>query len=616
VAVTLQSHASFAGEAMACGERTPLALIDGPCSAGIALGEALTNLLAADVRALTDVRCSANWMVNSGEELEDLTLYKTVQKLGMDLAPKLGVCIPVGKDSMSMKTVWQDKGEQKRVTAPCSLVVSAFAPVADARKTLTPALQTVAGGSVLVLIDLALGKNRLGGSILAQCYNTFGDEAPDMVCTDAFNAFAKGMVNVRDSGLAVAYHDRSDGGLAAAVCEMCFAGRCGADIDIGPLLASGGDILSALFSEELGVVLQVPKEKVDALKAAFDTAGLPARAVVVLGAVQKEGIKFSNGETTLISDSRANLHRAWAETSWRLQSMRDNAKCAQEEYDTILDDEDPGLHSHTTFTTPEPRTPGADAPKVAILREQGINGQVEMAWAFRVAGFNVEDVHMSDILSGKKSLATYRGLVCCGGFSYGDTLGAGRGWARTILHNEKASEEFRAFFARPTTFTLGICNGCQMVAELAKAGLVPNATNWPTFTYNECGQFEARAVMLRVEKSESIFFQGMEGSRIPVAVAHGEGRAQFAEGKSCSPSAVYVDNRGQPTLKYPANPNGSPASEASVCSSDGRVTVLMPHPERVVRSVTHSWHPDSWGEYSPWLKFFANARDWCDRNAA
>eukprot|EP01062_Namystynia_karyoxenos_P066064 TRINITY_DN60080_c0_g1_i1.p1 TRINITY_DN60080_c0_g1~~TRINITY_DN60080_c0_g1_i1.p1 ORF type:complete len:1344 (+),score=386.91 TRINITY_DN60080_c0_g1_i1:94-4032(+) len=627
-AVTLSSHGAHCGEAMACGERPPLALIDGPASAGIALGEALTNLLAADVRQLTDVRCSANWMVNSGEEQEDYALYRTCEKLGMDLAPQLGVCIPVGKDSMSMKTIWKDpSGEEKRVTAPVSLVITAFAPVGDVRLTVTPDLQTVSHPTSVVFADLSLGRRRLSGSIAAQCYGTMGAEAPDMPSCDAVQAFARAMVPMRDRRLALAYHDRSDGGLATTLCEMCFAGHLGLTADISTLAAGGdaSDLIAALFCEELGVALQVDDAKLPEVRSIFAEAGFPAGALHVLGPVTADQrIVIRCGEQSLIAASRAALHRVWAETSYRMQALRDNPECAQQEYDSILDTADPGLSPHITFDIPDPVTPAVDAPTVAILREQGINGQVEMAWAFRCAGFTVEDVHMSDILSGQTTLKRFRGVVCCGGFSYGDTLGAGRGWASTILHNSVAREEFRSFFARPSTFTLGICNGCQMMAELAQSGLIPGAEGWPRFTYNESGQFEARVCTLLIDDSPSIFMQGMGGSRIPVAVAHGEGRAEFADeagAAACAPAARYVDNWGKPTMVYPLNPNGSPGGLASVTSADGRATLMMPHPERVVRTAANSWTPDCeqqpncprWGEYSPWLKFFRNARLWCAR---
>eukprot|EP01065_Artemidia_motanka_P019765 TRINITY_DN2358_c1_g1_i1.p1 TRINITY_DN2358_c1_g1~~TRINITY_DN2358_c1_g1_i1.p1 ORF type:complete len:1306 (+),score=466.78 TRINITY_DN2358_c1_g1_i1:77-3994(+) len=627
-AVTLSSHGSFVGEAMSCGERTPLALIDGPCSAGIALGEALTNILCADVEKLTDVRCSANWMVNSKEELEDYTLYRTVEKLGMDLAPQLGVCIPVGKDSMSMKTIWKGAdGEERKVTAPVSLVISAFAPVRDARLTVTPDLKSVKEPSSILFVDLSLGRRRLGGSILAQCYKTMGVEAPDMPSCEAVKAFARAMVPLRRRRLALAYHDRSDGGLAGLLCEMCFAGHLGVDVDVAGMQGGDSSPIAALFNEELGVALQVRDSEIAEVQQILSSSDFPSSAVHVLGKVTAEQrIVIRSGADRLISDARTELHRIWAETSWRMQAARDNAKCAQEEYDTLLDESDPGLSPKVTFDIPQPvrEVPGS-APSVAIMREQGINGQVEMAWAFRAAGFNVEDVHMSDVLAGPGKLARFRGIVFCGGFSYGDTLGAGRGWASTILHNATAKEEFRQFFERPTTFALGVCNGCQMVAELAKAGLIPGAAGWPQFTYNESGQFEARVCTVKVGQTPSIFFRGMEGSCLPVAVAHGEGRAEFAsesDERTCAPAATYVDNRGQQTQTYPYNPNGSPGGLASVTSADGRVTAVMPHPERVLRSVTNSWAPDSepepptqpWGEYGPWLKFFANARQWCEQS--
>eukprot|EP01064_Diplonema_japonicum_P025979 TRINITY_DN37407_c0_g1_i1.p1 TRINITY_DN37407_c0_g1~~TRINITY_DN37407_c0_g1_i1.p1 ORF type:complete len:1297 (+),score=378.53 TRINITY_DN37407_c0_g1_i1:44-3934(+) len=620
VAVTCSSYDSYHGEAMANGERTPVAVIDGPSSAGLAVGEALTNILAADVEALKDVRFSANWMVNSGSNEEDYSLYRTVEKIGMDLSPKLGIAIPVGKDSMSMKSIWKDEKGDKKVAAPLSVVITAFAPVRDVRNTITPDLKAVSCDTVIVMVDLALGARRLGGSILAQCFKTMGTDAPDMVSTDAIVAFSKAMTKLREGKHVLAYHDRSDGGLASALTEMCIAGHMGIDVNLGEA-ANNGDVLSLLFNEELGVALQVRASDIDTVKEIFVSSGLDAKHVAVLGKVTKEQrVILRTSQGVAVDRKRVELHRIWAETSYRMQAMRDNAECAKQEFDVILDEEDPGLSSKLTFDIPKPMPIVDNAPSVAILREQGVNGHVEMAWAFRSAGFRVHDVHMSDVLTGATTLDKFRGVVSCGGFSYGDTLGAGRGWASTIKGNPQALTQFKTFFHRPDTFALGICNGCQMLGSLWD--LVPGAAEWPTFTYNESTQFEARVSMVKVQGSKSVFFNEMEGSVIPVAVSHGEGRAEFrseADQKACAVPLRYVDTRGQTAKTFPYNPNGSPEGIAGVCSADGRVTALMPHPERVLRTFCNSWTPDheaesenKWGDYSPWLQMFVNARKWCN----
>eukprot|EP01063_Lacrimia_lanifica_P027153 TRINITY_DN3774_c0_g1_i1.p1 TRINITY_DN3774_c0_g1~~TRINITY_DN3774_c0_g1_i1.p1 ORF type:complete len:747 (+),score=308.44 TRINITY_DN3774_c0_g1_i1:1861-4101(+) len=625
VAVTASGYDAFTGEAMALGERTPVAIISGPASAGLAVGEALTNILASDVATLKDVRFSANWMVNSGSSEEDYNLFKTVEKIGMDLAPKLGIAIPVGKDSMSMKSIWTDEdGKDKKVAAPLSVVITAFAPVQDVRNTITPDLKAVKGESQIILVDLAKGKTRLGGSVVGQCYNSIGDEAPGMEDPALFVAFAKAMSELRGKKKVLAYHDRSDGGLIAAMCEMAFAGRLGFEMDLGDM-TSQAKVVEHLFNEELGVALQVRKADADNVIAAFVDAGMPAADVKVVATVTSAPlvhVKSSLG--THISRTRTDLHRIWSATSYELQAQRDNPKCAKEEYDALLDEADTGLFSKLTFQIPKPLAPSTTAPKVAILREQGVNGHVEMAWAFRCAGFNTFDVHMSDVLGGKVSLGDFRGLVCCGGFSYGDCLGAGRGWANTIKRNKTAALEFKQFFERKDTFSLGICNGCQMLGSLWD--LIPGAGAWPKFTYNESTQFEARVSLVKVEgDNKSIFFKDMAGSVFPVAVSHGEGRAEFrGEGDQaqCAVPLRYADYKGQETQVFPANPNGSPNAIAGVTSADGRATALMPHPERILRTSCSSWSPDSepeptsapWGDYTPWLKFFNNARQWCDAN--
>eukprot|EP01059_Diplonema_ambulator_P004072 TRINITY_DN13760_c0_g3_i1.p1 TRINITY_DN13760_c0_g3~~TRINITY_DN13760_c0_g3_i1.p1 ORF type:complete len:1296 (+),score=515.77 TRINITY_DN13760_c0_g3_i1:77-3964(+) len=620
VSVTASSYDSHYGEAMSNGERTPVAVIDGPSSAGLAVGEAITNILAADVQTLKDVRFSANWMVNSGSNEEDYSLYRTVEKIGMDLAPKLGIAIPVGKDSMSMKSIWKDEHGDKKVAAPLSVVITAFAPVKDVRNTVTPDLKHMSCDTVIMMVDLAQGAKRLGGSILAQCYKTMGTECPDMTSPEAVVSFANAMAKLREGKLLLAYHDRSDGGLAATLTEMCIAGHLGVDVNLGEA-TDDEDVLKLLFNEELGVALQVRASDADKVKEILVAAGLDAAHVTVLGKVttaQRVIIRTSQG--VAIDRSRVELHRTWAETSYRMQAMRDNAECAKQEYDTILDEEDPGLTCKLTFDIPKPMPAVDGAPKVAILREQGVNGHIEMAWAFRCAGFKVQDVHMSDVLSGAVTLDSFRGVACCGGFSYGDTLGAGRGWASTIKGNKQALSEFKTFFHRPDTFALGICNGCQMLGNLWD--LVPGATSWPKFTYNTSTQFEARVCLVKVQNSKSVFFNSMEESVIPVAVSHGEGRAEFRseeDQKACAVALRYVDTRGSPTMTFPYNPNGSPEGIAGVTSEDGRVTALMPHPERVARTFSNSWSPchepesaDLWGDYSPWLQMFVNARRWCN----
>eukprot|EP01060_Flectonema_neradi_P028757 TRINITY_DN3873_c0_g2_i3.p1 TRINITY_DN3873_c0_g2~~TRINITY_DN3873_c0_g2_i3.p1 ORF type:complete len:1309 (+),score=330.52 TRINITY_DN3873_c0_g2_i3:512-3928(+) len=616
VSVTCSSYDGNTGEAMACGERTPVAVIDGPSSAGMAVGEAITNILAADIATLKDVRFSANWMVNSGNNVDDYSLFKTVEKIGMDLAPKLGICIPVGKDSMSMKTIWDDK----KVTAPLSVVISAFSPVADVRKTLTPDIKKIDAKSNLVFIDLALGNKRLGASILEQCYKEMSGTAPDMVSTDAILAFTKAMHEIRKESVVLAYHDRSDGGLLATISEMCFAGHSGATFNFN----MSGSPLEILFNEELGVVLQVRSSDIDKLSNVFTSAGFPAEHIHTIGEVTTdESITINVGGNKVLQSSRASLHQIWAETSYQMQSHRDNAKTAKQEFDLIANTADTGLFSKLTFDIPAPVTVSASSPQIAILREQGVNGHVEMAWSFKLAGFKTIDVHMSDLLSGAVTLSNFRGIAFCGGFSYGDTFGAGRGWASSIRGNAKTLSEFKAFFNRKDTFALGVCNGCQMLGSLWD--LIPGAQNWPNFTYNESTQFEARQVMVKVADSKSILLQGMNGSVIPVVASHGEGRAEFrneTDISKVSTAVSYVDYTGEATTTFPCNPNGSPQGIAGVTSECGRFTAMMPHPERVIRTVAHSWSPDlepepkeaKWGDHSPWLKMFQNARKWCDDN--
>ncbi len=608
VAVTLADYRGYAGEAMAMGERTPLALIDAPASGRMAVGEAITNLMAAPVARLGDIRLSANWMAAAGHPGEDARLYDTVRAVGMELCPALGIAIPVGKDSMSMKTVWEHQGERREMAAPLSLIVSAFAPLADVRGTLTPALRTDLGDTDLVLIDLGCGRDRLGGSALAQVYDQLGDQVPDLDDPDLLRRCFELVQRLREEELLLAYHDRSDGGLAVTLVEMAFAGRCGLDIDLGAV----ADPLAALFSEELGVVLQVRHRDGDDLMLRLEQAGLGHCARILGTTRDDERILIRAGERLLIDDTRGRLQRTWSETSYRMQALRDNPDCARQAFERI-DQPDPGLRPRLSFDPAEDvAAPYIEKgrPPVAILREEGVNGQQEMAWAFHQAGFECVDVHMSDILSGAVTLERFRGLVACGGFSYGDVLGAGLGWAKSVLFNARARDQFQAFFERDDTFALGVCNGCQMLSALKE--LIPGAGHWPRFVRNRSEQFEARFVMVAVEESPSILLDGMAGSHLPIAVAHGEGRAEYPTGADLAKGVAlrYIENDGTPAERYPANPNGSPQGITGLTSDDGRVTIMMPHPERVVRTVQNSWHPDDWGEDGPWMRLFRNARRW------
>ena len=616
VAVTLMGFDTYRGEAMAMGERTPLALINAPASGRMAVGEAITNIAAGRIESLGEVKLSANWMAPAGHPGEDAALYDTVQAVGMELCPALGISIPVGKDSMSMKTSWQEAKQRREVTAPVSLIVSAFAPVADARRTLTSQLRALRENTVLVLIDLGRGRNRLGGSALAQVYGQLGDSAPDLDEPDKLKAFFETVQALNAAGLLLAYHDRSDGGLFVTLCEMMFASHVGVTIDIDALVNEGG-VLAALFNEELGAVLQVRRRDLVAVEEAFETAGLAAECHPT-GTVNRTGRFIVHaGGREIYSESGITLQRAWAETTHRMQKLRDNPVCAQQEFDRVLDAADPGLHAKLTFDPAEDIAAALIAtgarPRIAVLREQGVNGQIEMAAAFHRAGFDAVDVHMSDIIGGRASLRDFQGFVACGGFSYGDVLGAGEGWAKSILFNPRARDEFEAFFRRGDSFALGVCNGCQMMSNLRS--LIPGAGHWPHFVRNRSEQFEARFVMVEVAASPSLFFAGMAGSRMPIANAHGEGYAEFpsrAHLEAARPLVAlrYVDNRGKPTMLYPLNPNGSPEGITGLTTADGRFTIVMPHPERVFRTVQNSWHPDQWGEDGPWMRMFRNARKW------
>ncbi len=611
-AITATGFEASTGEAMAMGERPVLALIDAAASARMAVGEAVTNIASAHIARLSDVRLSANWMAACGQGDEDARLFDAVKAVGAELCPQLGIAIPVGKDSLSMKAQWRGSdGKAQIQTAPMTLIVSAFAPVADVRRSLTPQLRTDAGDTRLILLDLGGGKNRLGGSALAQVHGQIGDVVPDV---DDPEILSRAFALVQEWNLVdklLACHDRSDGGLFATVCEMAFAGHCGVDIVLNAL---GADPLASLFSEELGLVLQVRSADAAALCAAAEVAGVSA---LDIGSIRSDdAIRFSAAGGEIFSDSRERLYKTWAETSHRLASLRDNPDCAREEFAAAGAKDDPGLGMHLSF---EPATSPAAAigkrPRVAILREQGVNGQAEMAYAFHAAGFESVDVHMTDILEGSVKLDDFAGLAACGGFSYGDVLGAGQGWAKTILFSARGREQFQAFLARNDRFALGVCNGCQMFAALKD--IVPGAQAWPTFQRNRSEQFEARWGMVEIVESRSLFFAGMAGSRLPIAVAHGEGRAQFAcEGdlrvlhEARQVSMRFVDNHGRVASAYPQNPNGSPDGITAICNQDGRVSILMPHPERTVAGTAGSWWPSRWDRHTPWMRMFRNARNW------
>jgi phosphoribosylformylglycinamidine synthase len=617
-AVTLTSYTGYTGEAVAVGERSPVAVLDAAASARLAVGEALLNLASAPVAALGDVKLSANWMAAAGHPGEDAALFDAVHAVGMDLCPALGVSIPVGKDSLSMRVVW-DEG-RRSITAPVSLVVTAFAPVADARQALTPELALDRGDTELLLVDLSAGRGRLGGSALAQVYGALGREPPDVDDPAPLRALFSAMAELRGAGLVLAYHDRSDGGLFVTLIEMAFAAGTGLRARLDGTAPSA---LSALFNEELGAVLQVRASDAERVLATLERHGLKRGVgghLFVFGAPTSDGrVSFEYGHETVFGEELSALRLAWSETSFRMQALRDNTECATVAYQALSDPEALALAPKITFDLDaDPArsfvTSAHERPRVAILREQGVNGQVEMAAAFAQAGFDAVDVHMSDLLDQHLSLDGFRGLVACGGFSYGDVLGAGQGWARSILLHARAREAMTAFFARKDAFALGVCNGCQALSALKV--LIPGAETWPSFQRNLSEQFEARLVQVAVGRSPSLFFQGMEGSILPIPVAHGEGRAEFADGAlaACEKQGLislrYVDGRGRVAGRYPQNPNGSPGAITGLTTPDGRVTIVMPHPERAFRAVQHSWHPRGWGEHSPLFRLFQNARAW------
>jgi phosphoribosylformylglycinamidine synthase len=635
-AVTTMSFEGYKGEAMAMGERTPVAVIDAAASGRMAVGEAITNIAAAPIADIADIKLSANWMAACGQPGQDAALYDTVKAVGMELCPALGISIPVGKDSLSMRTTWNDGGEAKAVISPVSLIVSAFAPVPDVRRTLTPQLRTDLGETSLILIDLGRGKNRLGASALAQVTQQVGNDTPDLDDPQDLKAFFAAIQQLNADGKLLAYHDRSDGGLYAALCEMAFAGRAGVSVNLDILAMEGehasdhGDAknwasqvgerrnemtLRALFSEELGAVVQVRYDERSEVMNVLRSFDLGACSHII-GKVNDRGvIEFTRDTKVIYAKRRSELHRLWSETSWRIARLRDNPECVDQEYERLLDEQDPGFTPKLVHDTNEniaaPFIATGARPSVAILREQGVNSHIETAWAVHQAGFKAVDVHMSDLIAGRAKLDDFQGLIAVGGFSYGDVLGAGEGWAKTILFNAAMREQFAAFFGRSDTFGMGVCNGCQMMSNLKS--IIPGAEAWPKFTRNKSEQFEARFGMVEVMESPSIFFRDLAGTHAPLAIAHGEGFADFSQTGDLDKvvqALRYIDNRGQATEQYPFNPNGSPGGLTAVTTPDGRFTVMMPHAERVARTVTMSWHPDGWGENSPWARMFQNARKW------
>lgn len=607
VAVTSVSFDGSAGEAMAMGERTPLAVTNSPAAARMAIGEAVTNIAAADIQKLSDIKLSANWMAAVGHGSEDENLFDSVYAVGEEFAPALGLTIPVGKDSMSMRTTWKEQGKAKSVTSPVSLIITGFAPASYVRKTLTPQLNLSLDTS-LILIDLGSPKPRLGGSALAQVYNQTGGTTPDADPKVIKDFFSK-LTELKRNNKILAYHDRSDGGLLTTLLEMAFASRCGLAIDIKNL---SGNSLEKLFNEELGAVIQVRQQD------AQDILKIFGKKATDLGKPTTNSEIIISDCTELYRNSRAQLESWWSDTSYQLQKLRDNPVAAEQELSAIQDNSDPGLTPHLSFKIQTNRY--TTKPKVAIFREEGVNGHVEMAAAFDSAGFTSVDVHLSDLISGTRKLDEFIGLAACGGFSYGDVLGAGEGWAKSILFNVKLRSEFKKFFVRPDTFSLGICNGCQALSALKE--LIPGADNWPKFIKNTSEQFEGRLVMTEIIDSPSIFFKDMAGSRLPIPVAHGEGRAFFASATDAKIAEAnnliamrYVDNYGKTTEQYPANPNGSPDGITAFTTPDGRATILMPHPERAFQTKQLSWHPDDWGDDSPWLRIFQNACAWTENNS-
>jgi len=621
-AVTCNSYSGYQGEAMSMGERPPVAMLNAPASGRMAVGEAITNIAAACIGKLSNVKLSANWMAAAGTPQEDAKLFDTVKAVALELCTHLGLTIPVGKDSLSMRTVWQEGETQQSVKSPLSLIVSVFAPVDDVRKSVTPQLRTDMGDTALLLVDLGHGKNRLGGSALAHVYKQLGNVPADLDEAEDLKAFFSSIQILMNAGDLLAYHDRSDGGLIVTLLEMAFAGRTGLSVTLDNIATCTKDLFPLLFSEELGAVIQVKLDNVEKVLTLFDHHRLGG-CIHRLGALcEHQAVNITFEGKSLFSGNRITYQRLWSETSYRMQALRDNPVCAQQEFDNLYDDKDEGLHTSLNFDPNKdisaPYIATGVRPKVAILREQGVNGHVEMAAAFDRAGFTAIDVHMSDLVENKGDLSKYKGLVACGGFSYGDVLGAGGGWASSILYHPEVRQSFEQFFHRNDTFSLGVCNGCQMLS-LIKA-LIPGTQHWPQFVRNVSEQFEARTVMVRVEQNASIFFKGMEHVRLPVAVAHGEGQVKFEQSAELQQlkrhrqiALQYVNNKGNITERYPYNPNGSTEGLTGFTSQDGRATIMMPHPERVFRQVQNTWHTKNPNqEDAPWLRIFRNARVWVD----
>ena len=616
VGITIKDHSSMKGEAMAIGERTPVATLNPAASGRLAVAEAITNILSASIERISDIKLSANWMSSIETDAQKQALYETVKAVTLDLCSKLGLVIPVGKDSLSMQTTWEEEGVSKTVVAPLSLVISAFAPVVDVRDTITPELKKTKD-SKLLLIDLGCGKNRLGASCLSQAFNFAAGEPADLDDPELLANFFSAITTLKQQHKILAYHDRSDGGLFATLCEMSFAGKMGLTINLNA--ESKHETIAALFSEELGAVIQVDAGQCSEVFKVFEDFKLSECVSVVADVTEKDEIVINSKSGDKQVFSLFSLRQIWSELSYKMQSLRDNPVTAREGFEALLDEEDPGIQPIISFDISSLCKPKSHKnqkkPKVAILRDQGVNSHVEMAVAFDVAGFEAHDVHMTDVLDANRSLDDFVGLVACGGFSYGDVLGAGGGWAKTILFHSKARKEFELFFSREETFALGVCNGCQMFSQLRE--IIPGTNHWPKFVTNLSEQFEARLNVVEILKSQALFFTDMEGSFLPIVTSHGEGRIQFYDpsdhltlSKNQQTCIRYVDNFKNPASLYPANPNGSEGGLAGLCSDDGRVSIVMPHPERVLRSIQYSWCPPAWGEYGPWLKMFQNARDW------
>ncbi|MFA9499031.1 phosphoribosylformylglycinamidine synthase [Mannheimia sp. E30BD] len=613
-AVTTASLDSYHGEAMSMGERAPVALLDFGASARLAVAESITNIAATNIGDIKRIKLSANWMSAAGHEGEDAGLYEAVKAVGEELCPALGITIPVGKDSMSMKTTWEENGEKKTVTAPLSLVISAFARVEDVRKTVTPQLRTDKGASRLLLIDLGEGNNRLGATALAQVYKQLGDKPADVVNVERLKGFFNAMQTLVADGKLLAYHDRSDGGLITTLAEMAFAGNCGVDVDISAL---GDNDLAVLFNEELGAVIQVADSELNAVREVLKAHNL-IHVTKELGAVNADNrFEISRGSRKLLSEKRSELRGIWAELTHQMQRLRDNPECADQEFAAKKDENNKGLSAFLTYDVNEdiaaPFINKGAKPSIAILREQGVNSHYEMAAAFDRAGFKAIDVHMSDLISGRRNLNDFNAMVACGGFSYGDVLGAGGGWAKSILFNPMLRDQFSQFFANPNTLALGVCNGCQMVSNLAE--IIPGTENWPRFVRNKSERFEARAAMVKINDTNSLWFNGMAGSYMPIAVSHGEGQVEFKNPQQLANLqqqnlviAQYVDSHLNPTEQYPANPNGSALGITAIGNTDGRVAIMMPHPERVFRAVSNSWCPEGWTEDGAWMRLFRSAR--------